>query len=115
MIIIAKGSSDTDGQLIVRHLSGLIEFKRTARISRVKTLDGGAVVTHNGVCAADDDIDVTCNLSLADFGRLQGWYENSTWLRLSYWGGSYSGYIYSLGNDRKQCDIKFYIDGLVTS
>ena len=96
MIAISNAIADPDGRVLLRHLTRRPAYDGTARISRVKTLDGDGVLTHNGVAAIDGQLEIECRLTAAQFATLKGFYENSRAVVISYWAGAYLGYIYRL-------------------
>ena len=57
--------------------------RRDRRISRVKTLDGGAVFVDGGVCAADRTLKVVTNYTDALWETLSNIFDNAAWVRLS--------------------------------
>lgn len=57
--------------------------RRDRRVSRIKTLDGGAVFIDGGVCAADRTMKVVTDYTDALWTTLSAIFDNAAWVRLS--------------------------------
>jgi hypothetical protein len=93
MIILSRTVADPAGRVILRNYQLSGEYDNTARISRQKTLDGSSVLSHYGTSDTDRNFTVECRLSSEEFFRVDGFFKNGTPLRISFWEGSFTGYI----------------------
>ncbi|WP_319525685.1 hypothetical protein [uncultured Desulfosarcina sp.] len=101
MIYLSKIYVDDPGSNItLRNFPETGEYDSTARIDRVKTLDGGGVLSHNGTSCVDRDFEVECRVSEAEAAVLKLFHENGILLRLSFWEGSFKAYIFRLNIQR---------------
>lgn len=116
MIIVSKTVADADSrQLKLRNYQISGSFDNVARISRYKTLDGGSVFSHYGVTDTDRNFNVQCRMPADDLAVLQSLFESADLVRISFWEGAYSGYIYSLKHDRNGvAKIVFYFKEKLT-
>lgn len=99
MIILSNALFSDSGQnltLKIRNYSDSFEYNNAARISRVSTLDGSTSVNHYGATELDRDLSVKCRVSEEDAETLKYFQLTPILLRISYFAGSYMGYIYSL-------------------
>jgi len=95
MIFLSKTSSDatSSGSLAIRNYKVSGDFDGLARISRTKLLDGNTDVSHYGATELDRDLPIDCRLSESNRAILKDWWSNATLLRISYWDGTFNGYI----------------------
>lgn len=114
MISIAKITADIDGVLTLRNYQDTGDYKNTARISRTATLDGGSHFSHFGVTDTDRNFEALCRVSPSEFVKLKSLFEASTAIRISFWEGSFLGYIYrlSVGRDGKATIIFYFSEKL---
>jgi len=102
MFFISKTTSDatSSGSLKIRNYKMTGAFDGRARISRTKLLDGGTDVSHYGATELDRDLSIDCRLSGADLSILKSYWSNATLIRISYWDGTFNGYIERLKTSR---------------
>jgi hypothetical protein len=115
MIFLSRTTADSAGQIILRNYQLSGDYENTARISRDKTLDGGSVFSHYGVTDTDRTFLIECRLSTPEAVALKAYFENAVVLRISFWEGSFSGYIYRLSIRRDgTAKITFYFSEKLT-
>ena len=91
--------------------SKLLDF--TNRVERTPTLDGGAIITHNGYSDADRTLELSGMFeSQAQAGELRTIFEDETEIDMSCSDGFYSG---ALDNLKIQNSGEFSVDFLVTT
>jgi len=88
---------------ITQDISGNIELpiaadfrKNAARVSRVKTLDGGVYITHSGVSAGDRNINIDTIVTESQAGTLWYIFNNYTFINVSVQDGFFLAVIDSL-------------------
>lgn len=96
MIGIQSTIKDSIGTIWLNNYQVTGEYENRARISRVKTLDGGAVLSHYGTSVADRDLKIDLRLSNAQQAALKTLFENGTEILISFWEGAFIGLIYQL-------------------
>lgn len=85
-------------------------YTREARVSRVKTLDGNVLMTHEGFNAGDSDLLVkVTNASAAEESTLKTIFETDTLVGISCRDGYYHGAISQIRARSGQIDFKFTI------
>ena len=80
----------------------------SARLSRTETLDGGAVIDHQGVQTCDLDFYIQTVLSKEDTEKLWGLYTNNTFLALSTEVGAFYGAVSNLKADGGSITFVFH-------
>lgn len=116
MIYVSKTISDSAGQVKIRNYQVSGDYENTARLNRAKTLDGDSVFSHYGVTDTDRDFFVECRLSAAELSIVKSFFENAVLLRISFWEGSFNGYIKRLAVQRDgTAGITFYFSEKMTS
>ena len=116
MIVLSKTIADSVGRVLIRNYQLSGEYENTARISRVKTLDGGCALSHLGVTDTDRNFMVDCRLSPSELLMVKSLFENAVPLRISFWEGAFTGYIYRLTVKRDgTARITFYFLEKLTS
>ena len=93
VIMIENCGNDANGNVIIRETSDSNLTDQTARVSRVKTLDGGVVINHSGVSVGDRTLDIRCYPSVADLVKLQTLFENEVLVLVAFGGDVYTGVI----------------------
>lgn len=115
MIILSKTTADSAGRVALRNYQLSGEYDGTARIDRAKTLDGGSVISHYGVSDTDRELLVDCRMTAAEMAIVKSFYENASVLRISYWDGAFTGYIYRMRAGRDgTARIVFYFSEKLT-
>ena len=99
---------------ITQDLSGNVELqvsadfrKNTARVSRVKTLDGGVYITHSGVSTGDRDVSINAPVTEAQAEKLWYIFNNYTFINISIKDGFFLAIIDAL--EIKNDNIKMKI------
>jgi hypothetical protein len=108
MIAISTIDSNVNGDLVIREIPGG-QKRRTARVSRTATLDGGCVITHSGFSYSDYTLSAVAFFSKADEDRIRAVFERETFLRVSTKFGFFSGAIESLTENRGKTRITLLI------
>ena len=106
MVVISTVSSNENGSVKIyeNHESKIRDA--SARVSRSATLDGGAVITHNGFCDGDLQFDIRTNrLTQTEAEQLWDLFTDETQLIASTELGVYVGAIERLKIDRG--DVRF--------
>ena len=93
MISISTITANESGSVIINELQDSRLDDQTARISRVKTLDGGVVITHSGVSVGDRTFNISCRPSESDLVKLQTIFEDETFVLVAYKSDVYLGVI----------------------
>jgi hypothetical protein len=94
MIAVSNTQADANGHVILRNYQNSGEYNSTARIQRSKTLDGGGLLSPYGTSPTDRDFIVDCRLTKSEQAILKALHENCTLVRISFWEGSFTGYIH---------------------
>ena len=117
MIFLSKTSIDDPGSnLRIRNYQVTGEYSSTARISRAQTLDGGGVLSHYGTSVTDRDLPIDCRVTDTEAAALRQLHESGVLIRISFWEGAFSGYIYRLNIRRDGVtQITFYFTEKLTS
>lgn len=115
MIILSKTTADGSGRVILRNFQNSGDYQNTARISRQKTLDGSSVISHYGTTDADRNFSIDCRLTPEEFSLVNGFFKGGTPLRISFWEGSFIGYIQRIQVQRDGvASIVFYFKEALT-
>lgn len=97
MIGISTITANTDGDIVIYETPDSKLLDLQPRISRVATLDGGAVLTHSGFAHGDRTLAIKAtDISEADAAKLRSLVENETLLYFSLSDGFFSGMIQRL-------------------
>ena len=96
MIGISTLTQNSAGHLVIYEKKSSQMDDRPARVSRIKTLDGGVYINHSGVAAGDRTLNVVVRLSDADRERLLTIYETETFVRVSFPDGMFTAVISSV-------------------
>lgn len=94
MIAISTITQDISGSVVLYTDADFRE--NSARVSRVKTLDGGVVITHSGVADGDRTIDIDTKISKAQADSLWYIFNNYTSIHISIGDGFFIGAISNL-------------------
>lgn len=110
MISITRTSIDAPGGPVqLRNYRDSAEYDITARLNRVKTLDGGCAFSHSGVTDSDRDFIVECRLTQPEYVLLDALHRSSALIRIAFKEGIYLGFIYRLRvRPNKEATITFY-------
>ena len=84
-------------------------FDTQARVSRVKTLDGGVVVTHSGVTDGDRTLQVKARLSDDQATSLKSIYTNDTFVNIAFSDGLFYGVIQDLKSIKGELNMTILI------
>lgn len=107
MISITTTTYDPNGNVILHELPSSDLGSRSARVSRVATLDGGSVITHSGTTHGDRTFKIEARITEADEAVLNHIYENHTFIHISTKEGFFSGTIESLNTSNG--DLKMVV------
>ncbi len=76
MISISTTDSNTYGNVVVKNT---VDYKRNeARLSRVKTLDGGVIINHFGTAVGDVTLNIKTNMDEITSNKLWDIFSNNT-------------------------------------
>jgi len=100
MIFLSKTTAETGGTIVLRRTAAVDKYENTARLARVKTLDGGAAFTHSGVTDKDRDYAIRGRLDENEALKVREFFEASQPLRIGGPAGAFIGYIYNLSIGR---------------
>lgn len=115
MIILSKTVADASGRVILRNYQDSGDFENTARISRQATLDGSSVLSHYGVTDTDRNFTIDCRMTKIEAATVKSLFNNAVPLRISFWEGTFTGYIYHLNIQRDgTAQITFYFSEKLT-
>ena len=116
MIILSKTTADAAGRVTLRNYQLSGGYENTARISRQKTLDGSSMLSHYGVTDTDRDFTIDCRMTKIEATAVKSFFNNAVPLRISFWEGAFTGYIYRLRVARDgSAQISFYFSEKLTS
>ena len=93
MISIATITANTAGNVIISELPDSVLDDQSARVSRVKTLDGGVVINHGGVVVGDRTLSIKCYLSDVDEAKIKTLFENEVMVMVAIKAAVYTGVI----------------------
>ena len=110
MISITRTSIDGPGGPVqLRNYRDSAEYDSTARLNRVKTLDGGSSFSHFGVSDTDRDFVVECRLTPLEYALLDALHRSAALIRIAFKEGVYLGFIYRLRvRSNNEATITFY-------
>ncbi len=97
--------------LRLKLLDGTRLNDQAARVSRIATLDGGAVITHHGLSRADRTMKLIVRMSDADYDALVDMMAADTAFTLSCHAGFFSGAVESVARKESGWQILFLCDG----
>jgi len=80
-----------------------------ARVSRVKTLDGGVVVTHSGVTDGDRTLQIKARLTETQAIALKAIYTNDTFISIAFTDGVFYGVIQTLKSIKHELNMTILI------
>lgn len=109
MISFSTIVPDGTDPIIIKENKKSVLQKATARISRVKTLDGNSFVSHRGYTDTDRTLNVNARLSKADANNLWTLFTDEILLNVSTIDGCYSGVIDTLSIDNGEIKMKILI------
>lgn len=109
MISISMITADSSGNVVIMNTSQCDFGKRPARVSRVATLDGGAVITHSGVSEADRTFKIDCRISEAQKTAIEYIYANSTSVLVSCSEGLFYGALSELDTTNGRLKATFLV------
>jgi len=94
MVSITTSTPMTNGKLLIKKYKLNAQVKNgTARISKVKTLDGGVSVSHNGFTDGDRKIDISAMLSKSNADTLWDMFTGQTFVTVAIDDGVYNAVI----------------------
>ena len=93
MISISMIVSDVDGSFILNNTQKCDFGHRPSRISRVATLDGGAVIVNSGISHGDRTFSIESRVSKADMEAFGYIYETSAAVMVVISDGLFYGVI----------------------
>ena len=99
MIGISKITQDTNGAMLIKEgiVSRLLNTR--SRVSRSATLDGGAVIDHQGYADADLVFDIVAELTEAQEAVLWSLYKAETYINVSTKEGFFKAVISAMHPD----------------
>lgn len=105
MIGIATIGKNAGGDVVI-YEDRTSELKAlSARVSRTKTLDGGAVITHSGFSHGDRTLSVKAESTREQAGDLEAIFRQETLVNLSMRDGFYSGVISYLSTENGELSM----------
>lgn len=94
MVSITTSTPVSNNKLLIKKYKLNSEIKSaTARVSKIKTLDGGVVVNHNGFVDGDRKIDISAILSRANSDVLWDMFTGQTFVTVAIDDGVYNAVI----------------------
>ena len=93
MISISTTTANLNGNVIIHELSGSVLRDQSARVSRVKTLDGSVYIGHSGVSVGDRTLSIKCLPSDSDTEKLKTLFENEVLVLIAFESAVYTGVI----------------------
>lgn len=108
MVAISKPTADSTTGAIIFDLRGDSEvYVSQPRVKRTATLDGGAVIDHQGYSAGDRTIEVRARLTAEKAEQIWSMHKDETLLMVHTHEGSYYGAISDLRLDRGDMRLTF--------
>lgn len=103
MIFLSKTTAEIGGTLALQVTTGSGIYSSTARLNRVKTLDGGSSFSHFGVTDTDRDYIIAGYLTAAAAEKIKEFHQSSEPIRIGCHEGAFLGFINDLiiERDRK--------------
>lgn len=93
MISISMPVRDTEGSIVLYKTEFCKFGNTTARVTRTPTLDGGAVIVHSGISAADRTLNLDMVLTAEEESALKYIYNASQFILVSLSDGFFYGAI----------------------
>jgi len=109
MISLSTVVPGSNAPVIINEIGTSALQKATARISRIKTLDGGSFISHRGYSDTDRLLIVNARLSESKSNLLWNLFTDEILLNVSIVDGCYSGAIESLSIDKGDIKMKIFI------
>ena len=109
MVIISTVTANVNGGIQLQEEPGSRFYDCDARVSRTKTLDGGVVITHNGVVQGDRTLRVAATLTEADTLLLRDIFEEETEVTLACVDGLFRGALERLSGDEGRIELTFLV------
>ena len=114
MIGISTLLVNAAGALVIDELPSSRLRESSARISRVATLDGSAVITHSGFSHADRTWAIEAELTEEEEAALRTIYETETVLYFAAPEGFFSGVIERLTTDNGEMSMSVLVQEKLT-
>lgn len=99
----------TVGAIIFRCKPESDVYVSQPRVKRTATLDGGAVIDHQGYSVGDRTIEIKAQISETEAAAVWALHEDATYLILHTWAGSFYGAISDLRIDRGDMRLTFLV------
>ena len=116
MISICSITQDVDGQVLFKEDVSSHPHQARARINRIGTLDGGAVLNHLGFADEDRTIDIkTSYLTEEQAAKLRYFFENDAGVICAIDIGVYFGAIDSLDTSIKPTRIRIAVQSKMSA
>jgi len=109
-IILSTATADATAPVIMKPLPETVLRDARARVTRTATLDGGCVITNNGLAAADRTPEIRARImTKAACDVLWNLFANHTLFTLSTEEGFFVGAIDRLKVDNGDVKLKFLV------
>lgn len=116
MISICSIDQDASGQVLFREDGSSKPHNARARINRIGTLDGGAVLNHLGFADGDRTIEIkTSALTETQTAKLRDFFENDAGVICAIDIGVYFGAIASLDTSVKPSRISVQVQSKMSA
>ena len=109
MIGLATQIFSVSGAVVLTGTEGSELSAIGRRVSRTATLDGGVVITHNGVVQGDRTLRVAATLTEADTLLLRDIFEEETEVTLACVDGLFRGALERLSGDEGRIELTFLV------
>ena len=111
---LASYTYDADGDILIAPLYDETEIRETERrLSRVKTLDGGVVITDGGRAAGDRTFSIACQSEESIWNTLRGIAANS-WVTVSTDEACFKSKVQKLSEKNGKITIELMIESDLT-
>ena len=111
---LASYSYDVDGDIMIAPLHEDTDIRSAERrLSRVKTLDGGVVITDGGRAAGDRTFSIACQSEESIWNTLRGIAANS-WVTVSTDEACFKGKVQKLSEKNGKITIELMIESDLT-
>ena len=111
---LASYSYDADGDIMIVPLHEDTDIRSAERrLSRVKTLDGGVVITDGGRAAGDRTFSIACQSEESIWNTLRGIAANS-WVTVSTDEACFKGKVQKLSEKNGKITIELMIESDLT-
>jgi len=110
MISISTTTANINGNVVLSKIAGSKLMAKTARISRVKTLDGGCYIGHSGYSDGDRTLSITGEITEAQAAILKNLIEVYTGVLISMEDGLFFGAIPSMTAEDGALKMTIYIE-----